>query len=106
MLGLVFLKYVSDRFEDRRKVLKEELASDGISEEQYNSFLEDRDEYTGHNVFWVPEGARWSSLQAQAKQPQIGQLIDQAMQFIEQENPTLRGVLPRNYGREGLIRNV
>ncbi|USR79035.1 type I restriction-modification system subunit M [Arcanobacterium pinnipediorum] len=102
VLGLVFLKYVSDRFEDRRKVLKEELASDGISEEQYNSFLEDRDEYTGHNVFWVPEGARWSSLQAQAKQPQIGQLIDQAMQFIEQENPTLRGVLPRNYGREGL----
>lgn len=102
VLGLVFLKYVSDRFEERRAALKDELVADGIDESQFNDFLEDRDEYTGHNVFWVPEGARWSELQAQAKQPEIGQLIDQAMQLIERENPGLRGVLPRNYGREGL----
>lgn len=102
VLGLVFLKYVSDRFEERRAALKEELAADGIDEAQFADFLEDRDEYTGHNVFWAPEGARWAELQAKAKQSNIGQLIDDAMQLIEHENPTLRGVLPRNYGREGL----
>ncbi|MFG6161338.1 MULTISPECIES: type I restriction-modification system subunit M [unclassified Actinotignum] len=102
VLGLVFLKYVSDKFEERRVAIKEELANDGFDEDQFGSFLEDRDEYTGHNVFWVPDGARWSTLQAQAKQPEIGQLIDQAMQLIERENPSLRGVLPRNYGRDGL----
>lgn len=58
VLGLVFLKYVSDRFEERRATLKEELATDGIDESQFDDFLEDRDEYTGNNVFWVPEGAR------------------------------------------------
>ena len=102
VLGLVFLKYVSDRFEERRAALKDELREDGIDEAQFKDFLEDRDEYAGHNIFWVPEGARWHYLQDQAKQPEIGQLIDEAMQLIERENPTLRGVLPRNYGREGL----
>ncbi len=102
VLGLVFLKYVSDHFEERRAALEDELREDGIDEAQFEDFLEDRDEYTGHNVFWVPEGARWHHLQHQAKQPEIGQLIDEAMQLIERENPTLRGVLPRNYGREGL----
>lgn len=102
VLGLVFLKYVSDRFEERRGALKEELATDAIDESQFGYFLEDRDEYTGNNVFWVPEGARWTELQSMAKQPEIGQLIDTAMQLIERENPSLRGVLPRNYGREGL----
>ena len=102
VLGLVFLKYVSDRFEERRAALKDELREDGIDEAQFEDFLEDRDEYAGHNIFWVPEGARWHHLQDQAKQPEIGQLIDEAMQLIERENPTLRGVLPRNYGREGL----
>lgn len=102
VLGLVFLKYVSDRFEERRAALKDELREDGIDEAQFEDFLEDRDEYAGHNVFWVPEGSRWHHLQDQAKQPEIGQLIDEAMQLIERENPTLRGVLPRNYGREGL----
>lgn len=102
VLGLVFLKYVSDRFEERRTALKDELREDGIDEAQFEDFLEDRDEYAGHNVFWVPEGARWHHLQDQAKQPEIGQLIDEAMQLIERENPTLRGVLPRNYGSEGL----
>ena len=102
VLGLVFLKYVSDRFEERRVTLEEELREDGIEESQFASFLEDRDEYTGNNVFWVPERARWNDLQSMAKQPEIGQLIDSAMQLIERENPSLRGVLPRNYGREGL----
>ena len=102
VLGLVFLKYVSDRFEERRKGLEAELAADGIKAERLPDFLEDRDEYTSHNVFWVPELARWSYIQSVAKQPEIGQQIDQAMDRIEKENPTLRGVLPRNYGRDGL----
>lgn len=102
VLGLVFLKYVSDRFEERRTELVTELLDDGFKEEEVPQFLEDRDEYTHENVFWVPVGARWNSIQAQAKQPEIGQLIDEAMLQIERENPSLRGVLPRNYGREGL----
>ena len=102
VLGLVFLKYVSDRFEERRTELVTELLDDGFKEEEVPQFLEDRDEYTQENVFWVPVGARWNSIQAQAKQPEIGQLIDEAMLQIERENPSLRGVLPRNYGREGL----
>ncbi|OKL45928.1 N-6 DNA methylase [Boudabousia liubingyangii] len=102
VLGLIFLKYVSDHFEQRRKDLTAELAADGFKPEQMTAILEDRDEYAGHNVFWVPEGARWADLQAAAKQPSIGQVIDAAMQAIEAENLTLRGVLPRNYGREGL----
>lgn len=102
VLGLVFLKYVSDKFEEYRYILNEELIADGIEEPLLSQLLEQRDEYTGANVFWVPAEARWSLLQSQAKQPEIGQLIDIAMQLIEQENPSLRGVLPRNYGREGL----
>lgn len=102
VLGLVFLKYVSDRFEERRAELVEELLADGIEEAKLPAFLEDRDEYARENVFWVPDHARWANLQANAKQPEIGQLIDSAMQVIERENPSLRGVLPRNYGREGL----
>ncbi|MBJ2119406.1 SAM-dependent DNA methyltransferase [Arthrobacter sp. MSA 4-2] len=102
VLGLVFLKYVSDRFEERRVQLKDELASDGIKPERIESFLEERDEYTSHNVFWVPSLSRWSFVKSQAKQPGIGQQIDQAMDLIEKENPSLRGVLPRNYGRDSL----
>ena len=102
VLGLVFLKYVSDRFEERRKALEAELAADGIKPERLPDFLEDRDEYTSHNVFWVPELARWGYIQSVAKQPEVGQQIDQAMDLIEKENPSLRGVLPRNYGRDGL----
>ena len=59
VLGLVFLKYVSDRFEERRSTLTKELHGDSIDESQFNDFLEDRDEYAGHNVCWAPEGARW-----------------------------------------------
>jgi len=102
VLGLVFLKYISDRFEERRAQLKDELAAEGIKPERIDGFLEDRDEYTSQNVFWVPAAARWGTIQDSAKQPEIGELIDTAMDLIEKENPTLKGVLPRNYGRDGL----
>ena len=102
VLGLVFLKYISDRFEERRATLKGELEADGIREERLAEFLESRDEYTSQNVFWVPEDARWDTIQSRAKLPSIGGDIDRAMDVIEKENPSLRGVLPRNYGRDGL----
>ena len=107
VLGLVFLKYISDRFEARRKdieaALSDPISADYIPNEARRlQLIEDRDEYTSHNVFWVPAEARWESVQAQAKLPEIGQVIDTAMDLIEQENPVIRGVLPRNYGREGL----
>ncbi len=102
VLGLVFLKYISDRFEERRSTLADELRADGIKEDRLTSFLEDRDEYTSQNVFWVPEDARWEYVQSRAKLPTVGQDIDSAMDLIEKENPSVRGVLPRNYGRDGL----
>jgi type I restriction enzyme M protein len=107
VLGLVFLKYISDRFEERRKAIEAALgnpASDDYipNEARREQFIESRDEYTSHNVFWVPAEARWESIQAKAKLPSIGQDIDKAMDLIEKENPVIRGVLPRNYGREGL----
>jgi type I restriction enzyme M protein len=102
VLGLVFLKYISDRFEARRKEIDAEVAADGIAEDKRERFLEDRDEYRSHNVFWVPAEARWESIQAKAKLPEIGQVIDTAMDLIEKENRSIKGVLPRNYGREGL----
>lgn len=107
VLGLVFLKYISDRFEARRKDVETALSDPNSSDYIPNaarrqSFIEDRDEYTSHNVFWVPAEARWESVQSRAKLPEIGQVIDTAMDLIEKENPVIRGVLPRNYGREGL----
>ena len=102
VLGLVFLKYISDRFVERRSTIELGLEKDGIKKERWPSFLESRDEYTSHNVFWVPEDARWESIQARAKLPSVGEDIDRAMDIIEKENPGLRGVLPRNYGRDGL----
>lgn len=102
VLGLVFLKYISDRFTERRAAIEAELVADGIPDGRRAQFLEDRDEYAGHNVFWVPADARWDTIQARAKLPSIGQDIDTAMDLIEKENPVIRGVLPRNYGREGL----
>ncbi len=107
VLGLVFLKYISDRFEERRKAI--EIALSDPESDDYipnaarrEQFIESRDEYTSHNVFWVPADARWDSIQAKAKLPSIGQDIDKAMDLIEKENPVIRGVLPLNYGREGL----
>jgi len=89
VLGLIFLKYISDAFQERYEVLKNEPHAD----------VEDRDEYQAENVFWVPKKARWDYLQANAKQPTIGKLIDDAMVAIEKENPKLKGVLPKNYAR-------
>lgn len=107
VLGLVFLKYISDRFEARRRDIASSLSDPSSteyipSEARRHQFIEDRDEYSSHNVFWVPATARWEAIQAKAKLPEVGQVIDAAMDLIEKENTSLRGVLPRNYGREGL----
>ncbi|AUL99155.1 DNA methyltransferase [Rhodocyclaceae bacterium] len=91
-LGLIFLKYISDAFEAKHKAL---LAEDAQA-------AEDKDEYLADNVFWVPKEARWSHLQAHAKQPTIGTLIDDAMRAIEKENESLKGVLPKDYARPAL----
>lgn len=107
VLGLIFLKYISDAFEARRQALDAEL-SDAQSEafivdpEARSDVLEDRDEYVGQNVFWVPESARWPTLLAAASQPDIARRIDDALTAIEQENPGLRNVLPRVYARAQL----
>lgn len=102
VLGLVFLKYISDRFEERRQDLEVELVAEGIPAERIPAFVEDRDEYTRKNVFWVPEPARWQTIQDSAKLPEIGEIIDNSMDLLEKENPSIRGVLPRNYGRADL----
>jgi len=107
VLGLVFLKYISDRFEARRREIQEALADPDSpeyipNEERRQSFLEDRDEYAGTNVFWVPAEARWNYIQDRAKLPEVGQVIDNAMDVLEKENRSIKGILPRNYGREGL----
>lgn len=102
VLGLVFLKYISDRFEARRLELATELAEEGVPESRQDEFLENRDEYASQNVFWVPAEARYGTIQARAKLASIGSDINTAMDLIEKENPSIRGVLPRNYGREGL----
>ena len=91
-LGLIFLKYISDAFEAKHKAL---LAEDAQA-------AEDKDEYLAENVFWVPKEARWSHLQANAKQPTIGTLIDDAMRAIEKDNESLKGVLPKDYARPAL----
>jgi Type I restriction-modification system methyltransferase subunit len=92
VLGLIFLKYISDAFEAKHQAL---LAEDPAA-------AEDRDEYLADNVFWVPKEARWSHLQANAKLPTIGTLIDDAMRAIEKENESLKGVLPKDYARPAL----
>lgn len=107
VLGLIFLKYISDAFEERRRQL-EEWTADPDSElfvldpQDRYEVLEDRDEYVSENIFWVPIEARWSYLQANAKQPNIGKLIDDAMVAIEKDNPPLKGVLPKDYARPTL----
>ncbi|MEV5250847.1 class I SAM-dependent DNA methyltransferase [Streptomyces werraensis] len=100
VLGLIFLKYVSDAFEERRTELAKELAEDGISEDQIGDFLEDRDEYTGAHVFWVPETARWSWIAAHAKAQGVGKLLDEAMDAIMRENASLTGVLPKIFNQD------
>ncbi|MEV6267573.1 class I SAM-dependent DNA methyltransferase [Kribbella sp. NPDC051936] len=102
VLGLIFLKYISDAFEARREALREELKADGIEGQGAITLLESRDEYTAENVFWVPPEARWAKLQGQGKQPQIGKLIDDAMFAIERDNPKLKGKLSRDFARRGI----
>src|SRR2546425_2117293 len=92
VLGLIFLKYISDAFQERYEALKAEKLADP----------EDRDEYTAENVFWVPKDARWANIQGKAKQTTIGKVIDDAMVAIEKENPSLKGVLPKDYNRPAL----
>ncbi|HLO97600.1 MAG TPA: class I SAM-dependent DNA methyltransferase [Fimbriimonas sp.] len=94
VLGLLFLKYISDAFEEQHQKLLTEVAE--------GADPEDPDEYRGSGVFWVPVEGRWSNIQSQAKQPTIGQIIDDAMSAIERENQTLKGVLPKDYARPAL----
>ncbi len=106
VLGLIFLKYVSDAFEERRTALAKELAEEGIAEERQEDFLEDRDEYTGHNVFWVPEEARWPWIAAHAKSQGVGRLLDEAMDAIMRENAALTGVLPKIFNQDRVDQKV
>ena len=92
VLGLIFLKYISDAFEEKHN----ELSADPDADP------EDRDEYLADNVFWVVPEARWQYLVDHARQPTIGQVIDNAMIAIEKDNPTLKGVLSKNYARPDL----
>lgn len=96
VLGLIFLKYISDAFEEMRARL---TAGEG---DYAGADPEDADEYKAENVFWVPKEARWSELQANAKQPTIGKLVDDAMVAIERDNQRLKGVLPKDYARPAL----
>lgn len=92
VLGLIFLKYISDAFEEKHQELQNIEYADP----------EDKDEYTAENIYWVPKDARWNNLQDNAKQPSIGQLVDSAMEALEKENVALKGVLPKNYARPAL----
>lgn len=94
VLGLLFLKYISDAFEEQQAKL--------IAEADQGADPEDPDEYQAVGVFWVPQEARWSKIKAEAKQPTIGQVVDEAMTAIERENPSLKGVLPKDYARPAL----
>jgi type I restriction enzyme M protein len=107
VLGLIFLKYISDAFEERRAeltLLCNDPKSDHYTDDadQQKATLEDRDEYLSANVFWVPEEARWAKLQDNAKQATIGTIIDEAMDAIERDNPRLKAVLPKRYARPDL----
>lgn len=95
VLGLIFLKYVSDSFEE---VYKSILADP----DHYEGQEEDKDAYLAENVFWVPQEARWEFLKANAKKPEIGKLLDDAMIAIEKDNSSLKGVLSKNYARPDL----
>src|SRR3989338_8584990 len=96
VLGLIFLKYISDAFEElHQKLLKGEGEHEGANPE-------DQDEYRAEGVFWVPEVARWSYLHSRAKLPSIGKDLDAAMEAIEKANPTLKGILPKEYAKPAL----
>jgi type I restriction enzyme M protein len=93
-LGLLFLKYISDAFEEKHAAL--------VAEQAEGADPEDPDEYRAQNIFWVPPEARWQHLKFQARQATIGQLVDDAMAGIERDNPALKGVLPKDYARPAL----
>ena len=92
VLGLIFLKYISDKFDQRHQ----ELVDEG------EGFEEDRDEYTAENIFFVPESARWKTIAAAAHTPEVGKVIDEAMRQIEAENDKLKNILPKNFARQEL----
>ena len=94
VLGLVFLKYISDAFEEAYAKLE--------AERDQGADPEDPDEYRAQSIFWVPPEARWQHLKNQARQPTIGRLVDDAMAAVERDNPALRDVLPKEYGRDAL----
>jgi type I restriction enzyme M protein len=94
VLGLIFLKYISDAFEEQYARL--------VGEQAQEADPEDPDEYRAENFFWVPAEARWTPLKARARQPAIGRLVDEAMAAIERDNPALKGVLPKDYARPAL----
>jgi type I restriction enzyme M protein len=94
VLGLIFLKYISDAFEEQHAKLEADRAK--------GADPEDRDEYIAKNIFWVPKEARWSHLKANAPQPTIGKVVDDAMLAIERDNPSLKGVLPKDYAHPRL----
>jgi type I restriction enzyme M protein len=94
VLGLIFLKYISDAFEAKHEELK--------GQRKQGADPEDPDEYRAVSIFWVPKEARWSHLKDNAPQPKIGTIVDEAMTAIERDNPSLKGVLPRDYSRPGL----
>lgn len=95
VLGLIFLKYISDAFQEKHDALT------ATADTEYTD-PEDRDEYAAHNIFWVPKEARWDAIKDAAKQPTIGKIIDDAMVAIEKENASLKGVLPKDYSRPAL----
>ena len=92
VLGLIFLKYISDKFETKYR----QLVDEG------EGFEEDKDEYTAENIFFVPENARWKVIAAAAHTPEIGAVIDEAMRSIEKENKRLKDILPKNFARPEL----
>ena len=94
VLGLIFLKYISDAFEAKHAEL--------VAQQVEGADPEDRDEYLAESIFWVPREARWSHLKASAPQSSIGTMVDEAMAAIERDNPALKGVLPNAYARPGL----
>jgi len=94
VLGLIFLKYISDAFEAHHARLE--------AERDQGADPEDPDEYRAENIFWAPPEARWSELQKNARQPNIGELVDRAMTAVERDNPSLEGVLPKDYARPAL----
>src|SRR5438552_7796888 len=99
VLGLIFLKYISDSFEEHHAKL---VAGQG---EYAGANPEDPDEYRAENIFWVPPAARWIYLQNSAKQPTIGKIVDDAMVAIERDNLRLKGILPKDYARPALDKN-